>query len=80
MSWWSPKPLLRPSRRVRVHWTRSDGAELATDGWLIGVVDGHYILRRAELRHGENHVEPLLGTVEIPSGRVEFVQVLEGNE
>lgn len=80
VSWWRPLPLSSPSRRVRVHWTTTAGAELATDGFLIGVIDDHYVLRRAELRRGEDNVEPLTGTIEIPVRRVEFLQVLGGNE
>lgn len=77
MSWWSPTPQPRPSRRVRVHWTRTDGLELTTDGFLIGVIDNHYILRRAELRLSADTVEQLSGTIEIPQARVEFLQTLD---
>lgn len=62
--------------RVRIHWTKSDGAELAMDGFLLGLVEDHYVLRRASLVTGAMDVEPLDGTVKIPAHRVEFIQEL----
>lgn len=77
---WFKRSVPRAPRRVRVHWTKSDGAELAMDGFLTGLVDDgiekYYVLRRASLVTGALDIEPLEGTVEIPTHRVEFVQDL----
>jgi hypothetical protein len=79
MTWFkrsTPIPTPPAPRQVRLHWTKSDGAELAMDGFLVGLTEGHYVLRRASLVTGALDVEPLEGTVEIPAHRVEFVQDL----
>lgn len=66
-----------PPPRARVHWTRTDGAEMTTEGFLDGVVDGHYVLRRAHLLVSALETEPLDGEVRIPRERVEFVQIVD---
>ena len=72
---WFAKP---PSRKVAIYWTKADGSDLRADGFLVGVKHGHYILAKAELVTGVDQRDPMDGQLEIPTSRVDFVQILGG--
>lgn len=76
--WWRKiEPEHVPPKRVRVHWTRTDGVEMTTDGFLVGRTDlGEYRLKRAQLVRSALEADDLEGEVLIARERVEFVQVL----
>ncbi len=66
----------RGKRNVRLHLEVMPGTPVATlEGLLVGRWGGHYVLLVPKIV-GEGGVSPVDGTVEVPAGRVVFVQVL----
>ena len=68
---------VKPDRRVRLHIARDDGSEVTIEGFLVERVAGHYCLRRVQMIVGAGDEVALQGDVEVPEGRVLFVQVLQ---
>lgn len=75
---------LRRRRLVRIHVERTDPGDGAwerdatVEGILLGRWAGHYVLARARWIDAEASSVSLAGDVEIPEGRVLFLQVLGG--
>jgi hypothetical protein len=67
----------RGRRRVRLHLEVKPGAPESVEGVLVGRWSGHYVLLLPKVLESPERTVSLDGTLEVPSERVVFVQVLD---
>jgi len=82
MGWFWPDPPAPAVRRVRLHIVSvqaegSDGT-MTVEGYVTGAqpVAGHYLVDRPKVIQAEGETVSLGSTLEVPAGRVIFVEVL----
>jgi hypothetical protein len=89
MGWLRPAPIAEPVvRRVRLHVVGVPGeasggdGTITVEGYVTGAqpVAGHYLLDRPKVIQASDETVSLGSSLEVPAGRVIFVEVLTTSE
>jgi hypothetical protein len=78
MPWWMSRLAWRCRRKrlVRLHLEVQPGTPSTVEGVRLGVWGGHYVLMLPKVLEAADRTHALEGVLEVPRGRVVFVQVL----